>query len=143
LRRERLEKKETPTGDPLGTSFSLHASLSRSPASLFNLHIIPLFDKLHGYQHGEKTGISIYKQSARSSDDQGLHASAAPLTASKVARLDRALSHRQLNTRWLEGLLHIHYILLLNLCYSNFSGEAICFRDLHISKRLIAPSCML
>jgi hypothetical protein len=87
LRRERLEKKETPTEDPLGTSFSLHASLSRSPASLFNLRIIPLFDKLHGYQHGEKTGISIYKQSAGSSDDQGLHASAAPLTASKVAQL--------------------------------------------------------
>jgi hypothetical protein len=40
---------ETPTGDPLGTSSCISFPV--------RLHIHPLFNKLHGYQHGEKTGI--------------------------------------------------------------------------------------
>jgi len=58
-----------------------------------------------------------------------IHALAAPLTASKVAlactektvHFCKTPEYTELNAWWLEGLLHIHYILLLTLCHSCLS----------------------
>lgn len=96
---------------------------------------------------------SIFKQSARSCDNQRLHALSCTVDSfngsSHVPNENRALlqvtrTHRKLNARWwlasMEGLLHIHYTLHL---LRSLHDLAIHFRDFHFSKRLIAPSSIL
>lgn len=150
--RKRLEKMETPTGDPL----SMHLFPVRrlqSPTCILNFW----FTGLHGpwlptwREDGNPVSTSSRQEAVTT---KGFMLQAAPLTASKVARryrTNRALlqvtrTHRKFNAWWwlvsLEGLLHIHYILQL-LRFLHDLPSLCRFRDFHITKRLIAPSCIL
>jgi hypothetical protein len=100
---------------------------------------------------------SVFRQSARSCDNQRLHALSCTVDSfngsSHVPNENRALlqvtrTHRKLNAWWwlvsMElGRLVAYSLYILCICSDLLHDLAIHFRDFHISKRLVAPSCIL